>query len=172
MCIRDRINRLRDLESTLASASEKLGVPIDDVLEGIDKRIAENKEIKNELNEVRRALALNQVDALAKTAENGLVITQVTGVDQDGLRELAAAISSRDGIRAVVLGLAPEGGGAALVSTVTLDSGLDAGVLVSESAKTIGGGGRLNSEMTVIGGRQPENLQEALDQARDAAETT
>ena len=166
------INRLRDLESTLASASEKLGVPIDDVLEGIDKRIAENKEIKNELNEVRRALALNQVDALAETAENGLVITQVTGVDQDGLRELAATISSRDGIRAVVLGLAPEGGGAALVSTVTPDSGLDAGALVSESAKTIGGGGRLNSEMTIIGGRQPENLQEALDQARDAAETT
>ena len=166
------INRLRDLESTLTSASEKLGVPIDDVLEGIDKRIAENKEIKNELNEVRRALALNQVDALAETAENGLVITQVTGVDQDGLRELAATISSRDGIRAVVLGLAPEGGGAALVSTVTLDSGLDAGVLVSESAKTIGGGGRLNSEMTIIGGRQPENLQEALDQARDAAQTT
>ena len=165
------INRLRDLESTLASASEKLGVPIDDVLEGIDKRIAENKEIKNELNEVRRALALNQVDALAETAENGLVITQVTGVDQDGLRELAATISSRDGIRAVVLGLAPEGGGAALVSTVTPDSGLDAGALVSESAKTIGGGGRLNSEMTVIGGRQPENLQEALDQARHAAET-
>ncbi len=165
------INRLRDLESTLASASEKLGVPIDDVLEGIDKRIAENKEIKNELNEVRRALALNQVDALVETAENGLVIAQVTGVDQDGLRELATAISSRDGIRAVVLGLAPEGGGAALVSIVTSDSGLDAGALVSESAKTIGGGGRLNSEMTVIGGRQPENLQEALDQARHAAET-
>ena len=165
------INRLRDLESTLASASEKLGVPIDDVLEGIDKRIAENKEIKNELNEVRRALALNQVDALVETAENGLVIAQVTGVDQDGLRELATAISSRGGIRAVVLGLAPEGGGAALVSIVTSDSGLDAGALVSESAKTIGGGGRLNSEMTVIGGRQPENLQEALDQARHAAET-
>ena len=72
------INRLRDLESTLASASEKLGVPIDDVLEGIDKRIAENKEIKNELNEVRRALALNQVDALVETAENCLVIAQVT----------------------------------------------------------------------------------------------
>ena len=165
------INRLRDLESTLASASEKLGVPIDDVLEGIDKRIAENKEIKNELNEVRRALALNQVDALVETAENGLVIAHVTGVDQDGLRELATAISSRGGIRAVVLGLAPEGGGAALVSIVASDSGLDAGALVSESAKTIGGGGRLNSEMTVIGGRQPENLQEALDQARDAAET-
>jgi len=166
------INRLRDLESTLASASDKLGVPIEDVLEGIDKRIAENKEIKNELNEVRRALALNQVDALIETAENGLVITQVTGVDQEGLRELATAISSRDGIRAVVLGLAPEKGGAALVSTVTSDSGLDAGALVSESAKTIGGGGRMNSEITVIGGRQPENLQEALDQARDAAETT
>ena len=29
----------------------------------------------------------------------------------------------------------------------------------------------MNSEMTVIGGSQPENLQEALDQARNAAET-
>ena len=164
------IDRLRDLESTLASASEKLGVPIDDVLDGIDKRINENKEIKEELNEVRRALALNQVDALAETAQNGLVITEVTGVDQEGLRELATAIISKEGVRAVVLGLAPEGGGAALVSIVTPDSGLDAGAIVSESAKTIGGGGRLNSDMTIIGGRQPENLQEALDQARTAAE--
>ncbi|HJP15703.1 MAG TPA: alanine--tRNA ligase [Acidimicrobiales bacterium] len=164
------IDRLRDLESTLTSASEKLGVPIDDVLDGIDKRINENKEIKEELNEVRRALALNQADTLAETAQNGLVITEVTGVDQEGLRELATAIASKVGVKAVVLGLAPESGGAALVSIVTPDSGLDAGALVSESAKTIGGGGRLNPDLTVIGGRQPENLQEALDQARDAAE--
>ena len=129
-----------------------------------------NKEIKEELNEVRRALALNQADTLAETAQNGLVITEVTGVDQEGLRELATAIASKVGVKAVVLGLAPESGGAALVSIVTPDSGLDAGALVSESAKTIGGGGRLNPDLTVIGGRQPENLQEALDQARDAAE--
>ena len=57
------------------------------------------------------------------------------------------------------------------MSVVNPKSGLDAGVLVSQSAKTIGGGGRMNSEMTVIGGSKPENLQEALDQARNAAET-
>ena len=165
------IDRLRNLESILQSISERLSVPVDDVLEGIDKRINENKEIKSELNELRSALALNQVDSLVENAQGGLVVVEVTGVDQQGLKELAAAICNKEEIRAVVLGLAPEGGGVALVSAVNPKSGLDAGVLVSQSAKTIGGGGRMNSEMTVIGGSKPENLQEALDQARNAAET-
>jgi len=70
----------------------------------------------------------------------------------------------------VVLGTAPEGGGAALVAVATAQSGLDAGVLVAQAAKTIGGGGRPNAEMTVIGGRNPENLPQALEQARAAAQ--
>ena len=148
-----------------------MSVPVDDVLEGIDKRINENKEIKSELNELRSALALSQVDSLVENAQGGLVVAEVTGVDQQGLKELATAICNKENVRAVILGLAPEGGGVALVSAVNPKSGLDAGVLVSQSAKTIGGGGRMNSEMTVIGGSKPENLQEALDQARNAAET-
>ena len=165
------IDRLRNLESILQSISERLSVPVDDVLEGIDKRINENKEIKSELNELRSALALNQVDSLVENAQGGLVVAEVTGVDQQGLKEMATAICNKENVRAVILGLAPEGGGVALVSAVNPKSGLDAGVLVSQSAKTIGGGGRMNSEMTVIGGSKPENLQEALDQARNAAET-
>jgi alanyl-tRNA synthetase len=165
------IDRLRNLELILQSISERLSVPVDDVLEGIDKRINENKEIKSELNELRSALALSQVDSLVENAQGGLVVAEVTGVDQQGLKELATAICNKENVRAVILGLAPEGGGVALVSVVNPKSGLDAGVLVSQSAKTIGGGGRMNSEMTVIGGSKPENLQEALDQARNAAET-
>jgi len=44
--------------------------------------------------------------------------------------------------------------------------------LVAEAAKTIGGGGRPNAEMTVIGGRNPENLPQALEQARAAAQAS
>ncbi len=93
----------------------------------------------------------------------------VDGIDRDGLRDLAVAVRDRDGVRAVVLGTSPDGGGAALVAAVTPDSGLDAGALVADAAKTIDGGGRPSPDLTVVGGRSPENLPEALEQARAAA---
>ena len=44
-----------------------------------------------------------------------------------------------------------------------------AGAIVAEAARTIGGGGRPNPEVTLVGGRSPENLPDALEQARAAA---
>jgi len=63
----------------------------------------------------------------------------------------------------------PEGGGVAIVAAVAPDSGLDAGALVADAARTVGGGGRPNADLTMIGGKAPENLDDALEQARDAA---
>ena len=163
------IDRLRSAEGALAEAADLVGVPVDDVLDGIRKRVTEARELRREVEDLRRRSALGRVDELAGAAENGLVIQLVDGIDQDGLRDLAIAIRDRDGIRAVVLATAPEGGGAALVSVVSPDSGLDAGALVAEAAKTIGGGGRPNPSLTIIGGRAPEHLAEALEQARAAA---
>ncbi|HIM65412.1 MAG TPA: alanine--tRNA ligase [Acidimicrobiia bacterium] len=163
------IERLREAEAALAAAAELVGVPVDDVLEGIQKRLAESKALRSDLVAARRQVALGQADDLVAAAEEGLVVALVEGIDRDGLRDLALTIRDRDTIRAVVLGAAPDGGGAALVAAVSPDSGLDAGELVAEAAKTIGGGGRSNPDLTVVGGRSPENLAEALEQARAAA---
>ncbi|MBC8195038.1 MAG: alanine--tRNA ligase [Actinobacteria bacterium] len=163
------IARLRGAEASLADAADLVGVPVDDLLEGITKRLAEAKAVRSELASARRQLALGRADELAAAADDGLVVAMVDGIDRDGLRELAAAIRDRDGVRAVVLGTSPDGGGAALVAAVAPDSGLDAGSLVAEAAKTIDGGGRPSPDLTVVGGRSPENLPEALEQARAAA---
>ncbi|MBQ90298.1 MAG: alanine--tRNA ligase [Acidimicrobiaceae bacterium] len=163
------IGRLRSVEGTLAEAADLVGVPVDDVLDGIRKRVSEGKELRREIAALRRQAALGRVDELVAEAEDGLVVRRIDGIDRDGLRELALAIRDHDGVRAVVLGTAPEGGGAALVSVVDPGSGLDAGALVAEAASTIGGGGRPNSDLTMIGGRAPEHLDEALEQARAAA---
>ena len=166
------IERLRQAETTLAQTADLIGVPVDDLLDGVEKRLAEHKTTRQQLAQARSQLALGRADELAATAQDGLVVSQVDGIDRDGLRDLAVAISTQDGVNAVVLGTAPEGGGAALVAVVAPQSGLDAGVLVAEAAKTIGGGGRPNAEMTVIGGRNPENLPQALEQARAAAQAS
>ena len=163
------IDRLRGAETSLAEAADLVGVPVDDLIDGITRRLAEAKAVRSELAGARRELALGRADELAASADNGIVVTMVDGIDRDGLRDLAAAVRDRDGVRAVVLGTSPDGGGAALVAAVAPDSGLDAGALVADAAKTIDGGGRPSPDLTVVGGRSPENLAEALEQARAAA---
>ncbi len=164
------IDRLRSAEAVLDQAAELVGVPVDDVLDGIEKRLAEVRELRSELAGLRTRAALGHADELAATAVDGLVVALVDGIDRDGLRQLAMAVRDRDGVRAAVLGAAPDGGGAALVAAVAPDSGLDAGQLVADAAKTIGGGGRPNPEVTAVGGKAPERLAEALDQVRAAAQ--
>ncbi|MGH9186988.1 MAG: DHHA1 domain-containing protein, partial [Acidimicrobiales bacterium] len=63
----------------------------------------------------------------------------------------------------------PEGGGAALVAAVTPDAGLNAGELLRDAARTVGGGGGPNPELAVAGGKDPSKLDDALDVARRAA---
>jgi len=164
------IDRLRTAEAVLDRAAALVGVPVDDVLDGIEKRLAEVRSLRGELDDLRTQAALGRADELAGTALDGVVVALVDGVDRDGLRQLAVAVRDRDGVRAVVLGAAPAGGGAALVAAVSPDSGLDAGLLVADAAGTIGGGGRPNPEVTAVGGKAPERLAEALEQARAAAQ--
>ena len=166
------VDRLRAAEKVLDQVAELVSVPVDDVIGGIEKRLAEIRSLRSELDGLRSQTALGRSDELAALAVDGVVVSLVDNIDRDGLRLLAMAVRDRDGVRAVVLGTAPTGGGAALVSAVAPDSGLDAGVLVADAAKTIGGGGRSNPEVTVVGGKDPERLAEALGQARAAAQVT
>lgn len=164
------IERLRLAESLIDQAADLIGVPNEDLLEGIRRRLEDLKGLRGELNTLRHEAALGRAGELAASLVDGIVVAQVEGIDREGLRGLASAVLDYDGVRAVVLGLAPEGGGAALVSAVSADSGLDAGALVAESAKIIGGGGRSNPDLTVVGGKTPDRLDEALEKARAAAQ--
>jgi len=96
-------------------------------------------------------------------------VARVDGLERDDLRELALAVRDHPGIRGVVLGSAPPGGGAAIVSAVTADSGLHASDLIADAAKLVKGGTGKNAELAVAGGKDPEALDAALDLVRAAA---
>ena len=163
------LDRLRDSEQALASAAELIGVPVDDLLQGLGRRLDELGELRRRIGDLRRGAALGRADDLAADATDGLVVAEVPDIDRDSLRDLAVAVRDHDGVRAVVLGTVPAGGGVAMVAAVAADSALDAGALLADAAKTIGGGGRPNPDLTVVGGKSPEHLAEALEQARAAA---
>ena len=163
------IDRLRAEEERVRGAAELLGVPTEDLYGGIEKRLAELRSARDELKVLRRQLAGNQADELVGTAVDGVVVARVEADTRDEVRDLAVALRDRHGIRAVVLGASPGGKGVALVSAVDPASGLDAATLIADAARTVGGGGGKGAELAAAGGKFPERLDEALDQARSAA---
>ncbi len=162
------IERLRREEALLGRTAALLGVPPDEVVEGLEKRLAELKTARDELRALRRQAATGRASELAATAVDGVVVARADGVPRDDLRDLAVAI--RDlGLRAVVLGGAPDEGGVALVAAAAKDSGLDASALIADAARTVKGGGGKSPDLAVAGGKDASALDEALDQARAAA---
>ena len=120
---------------------------------------------------MRRQAAGSDADDLAAAAVDGVVVARRDGGSRDELRDLAVALRDRPGMRAVVLGGMPEGGGVALVAATTKESGLAAYDLIVEAARTVGGGAGKgkNAGLSMAGGRDASKLDEALDQARAAA---
>ena len=146
--------------------AQTLGVPVEDLTEGLVKRLAELKELRGEVAELRRALAGSQSDDLAASAVDGLIVARVEAERREDVRDLAVALRDKPEVRAVVLGASPGGKGVALVAAVAPDSGLNASELISDAARTVGGGGGKGEDLAMAGGRNPENLDEALDGVR------
>ena len=163
------VEMLTEQEQVVALAAERLGVPAEQLLDGADKRMAEIKSLRAELAELRKAASADQSGDLAQQAVDGVVVALVEGVDRGQLRDLAIATRDRPGVAMVVLGAAPEGGGAALVAAAAPDCDLHAGELIAEAAATIGGGGGRDPKLAIAGGRDPSRLEEALGQVRAAA---
>ncbi|QYG93381.1 alanine--tRNA ligase [Iamia sp. SCSIO 61187] len=163
------IERIREEEAVLARAADLVGVPVGELIEGIEKRLGEVKALRDEVSALKAKAAAGGASDLAAQAVDGVVVGRVDGLDRDAVRTLALAVRDQPGIRAVVLGAAPEGGGVALVAATTADSGLEAGALIADAAKTVGGGGGKGKDLAVAGGRNPAGLDDALDQARAAA---
>jgi alanyl-tRNA synthetase len=117
---------------------------------------------------LKRQAAGGQATALAGQAVDGVLIARVDPMERDAIRDLAVALRDQ-GLKAVVLGTAPDGGGAALVAAVTAESGLHASALLEDAKALIKGGGGKDPLLAVAGGKDAEGLDAALASVRAAA---
>ncbi len=160
---------LRDEEQRVAEVAELVGVPVDGVLDGVRKRLAELDDRNAEIRRLRTAAARGRSDELVAGAVDGVVVARVDGAGRDDLKELAIALRDTDAVDAAVLGAALDGGGAALVAAVGPGGRFVASDLIADAAKTIRGGGGKGADLAMAGGKDASALDEALDQARAAA---
>ncbi len=163
------VARMRAEEALLDETAGMLKVKPEELPSRIEKLLAERKELEAQLADLKKSAAVGGSADLVATAVNGVVIARVDGVDRDGLKDLALAVRDTAGIRAVVLMGAADGGGVAVVSAVTKESGLHASDLLAQALKTVGGGGGKAPDLAVAGGRHVEAIDEALQQVRTAA---
>jgi alanyl-tRNA synthetase len=163
------VGLLRDEEAKLAAAASLVGVPRDALLDGIQKRLGEIQDLQDEVKKLRSAAAAGRSAEIASAAINGLVVERVDGLSRDTLKELAMAVKDAEGVDAVVLGSALDGGGVALVAAVTQGADHNAAELIADASKAIKGGGGKGADFAMAGGKEVAALDTALDLARAAA---
>ena len=140
--------------------------------EEVAELIEETRELRREIEQMRASSLEAGLDQIISSAAevDGLRIAsgRIPQGTMDDLRKLGEKMQERMGLSSVgVLGTVdPEGEKVYLVAAVSKDlieRGLQAGKLVGDLAKQIGGGGGGRPNLATAGGRQPENLDETLD---------
>ena len=134
--------------------------------------LSEQREQQKEIEALRRKLASGVSRDLASEARDvggvRVLATRVDGADVKALREVAD--QQRDKLRSGVIVLAGvDGDKIALVSMVTPDlvSKFNAGKILGEVAKAVGGKGGGRADMAQAGGTDSSKLPAALGSVRD-----
>ena len=162
------VDLLREEQAVVTALADTVGVPVDDVVSGVERRMHELADLRKELAAVKRQAAVGRAGEIAAEAIDGTVVARIDDLDRDSLRDLAVAIRDK-GVSSVALGAALDGGGVALVAAVAEGSVLHAGDWIAEAAKLVGGGGKKSPDISVAGGRDPEQLDAALELIRSTA---
>ncbi|MEZ5273566.1 MAG: alanine--tRNA ligase [Ilumatobacteraceae bacterium] len=155
--------------AAVSQAARLVGATADDLVGGVQRRMDEIKALHDELKQLRAKVASGRAAELAAAGSDGVVVAQVDGLSPNELRDLAIAVRQQAGVLKVVLGGVTDTGGVSLVAAVQAASGAQAGDLIRDAAKAVGGGGGGKGDIATAGGKNPDGLPEALRIAEAAA---
>ncbi len=162
-------NVIRDQEAVLQQIGETLGVPVSNIIEGLDKKIREIEDLKEEIQIMRNAFIMNEAEKLVDNVIDGVISQRIEGIGREELKQLTLHLRDSKQVEAVILGTVLNGGGVAIAAAVSKESSNNAAYLIAEAAKLIKGGGGKGKDFAMAGGKDSEALDEALRVAREAA---
>jgi alanyl-tRNA synthetase len=169
-------HKLETLVSSLIPQT-KSHTPDEALRHELEKKDAEIKKLQKELEQLRMKSAASTVGAVEEKARDirGVkVVTQrVDNLDRGQMRTLVDNIRNKLGSGVVVLGsVQNEDGKVALTVGVTADltARVQAGKVIKRVAEKVGGSGGGRPDMAEAGGKDPSQLDAALNEAYAAVE--
>lgn len=169
------IDWFRERSAVLDETAAVLGAP-NDALGGARRTAARLEELEQASSEAGRESAGERAEELigvgSLIAGIKVVVGRGENADQNALLELADRIKGSSTEAAVVLGGIEDGrvGIVASFSEGAVAAGLNANEIVQAAAGIVGGGGGGRANVARAGGRDPQNLDQALEAARGAVE--
>jgi len=164
-------------ERVLREIGDILKIAPGEAPQRLRKLLDEQKALERQLQELEGKLARSKADDLVASARqvNGVAVVaaRIDGLDPDGLRAVADRLRDRLGSGIVVVG-SVVGDKVNLVAAVTKDltKRFQAGKLVQEVARAVGGGGGGRPDLAQAGGKEPTKLDAALQGVYDAVART
>jgi alanyl-tRNA synthetase len=158
--------RAVERERLVQSAAELLRTEPDELVPAIERVMERQREAEKELSRLRQQSSEAEAKSLAAQAasDGGVVVARRDEVQPDALRSLAQAVLRYEGVRAVVLGGSPDGTSASV--TAVTGGEPNATQLVKTLGKLVGGGGGGSPEVAQAGGKDPSQIDAALEEAR------
>jgi alanyl-tRNA synthetase len=161
------VRYMQRTDQVLATVAQAVGTRVDEAFDGVQRKLDELRMAQDEIKSLRAALALTRATELVELAENGIVVARVDGVSAQDLRDLAVAVRQQQGIRAVVLAGVNDTGGVSIVGATVPGLAVQAGELIKDAARAVGGGGGGKGDIATAGGKNPEGIDQCLDIARE-----
>ena len=164
-------------ERVLREIGDILKIAPGEAPQRLRKLLDEQRVLERQLQELESKLARSKADDLVAAARqvNGVAVVagRIDGLDADGLRAVADRLRDRLGSGIVVVGSVVDDK-VNLVAAVTKDltKRFQAGKLVQEVARAVGGGGGGRPDLAQAGGKEPAKLDAALEGVYDAVART
>src|SRR5438132_1337041 len=159
-------------EAALREAAEILKIAPLEVPKRLAKLLEEQRLLEKQLAALEGKLARSRAEELVRAARqvNGVAVVtgRIDGLDADGLRAVADTLRDRLGSGVVCVGSVVDGK-VNLVAAVTTDlvKRVQAGRLMQEVARAVGGRGGGRPDLAQGGGPDPSRLDDALKLVHD-----
>lgn len=167
------LKRLNADEALIADTADTVKAKKDMLVEKAAALIEENRALKKEIEEYKKAEMSKGADALTSEAKTigdiKLIAKQFDDYSINDLRELSDQIKASEKSAAMVFA-AVAGGKVTFLVSLTDDlvsKGLHAGKMIKEIAAAAGGGGGGKADMAQAGAKDPSKVQDAFAKAEE-----
>ena len=168
-------HQLEHVVSTLVRGNDDQS-PADALKQELERRDEELKKLRKELDQARMKSASSSVQSAAENVREvkgvKVLATRADNLERAQLRVLIDNLRNKLGSGVVVLGAVSEGKVALIVGvTKDLTSKIQAGKIIAEVAKKVGGSGGGRPDMAEAGGKDPAALDGALADSYSVVES-